>query len=189
MRQTRWATCLWPGLAPLWVRGSWSGLATAVAFALLLDFTLLATLVWTELLGPLPRNVAWLTVGSIWVASLPVSFRWLMRQHDAPQAERTGDLFKQAQNEYLQGHWLETQAALDELLARDPRDAEARLMMASLLRHTGRIEEARQALKELERYDGAARWRWEIASERARLKQMETDAAEEQSEALLSDAA
>jgi thioredoxin-like negative regulator of GroEL len=77
------------------------------------------------------------------------------------------DLFNAAQNEYLKGNWYEAEVALNRLLDGNILDVEARLMLASLLRRTGRGDEAATQLARLSRTDGAERWRLEIA----RLKQ------------------
>ena len=52
----------------------------------------------------------------------------------------------------------------------DPRDAEARLMLATLLRHEERTAAAAEQLDRLELLETAAAWRHEIAWERERLR-------------------
>ena len=52
MRMLRYATYLWPGLPQLWFEGAWSGLALAVGFGLLVNFLLVASLIWVELIAP-----------------------------------------------------------------------------------------------------------------------------------------
>jgi thioredoxin-like negative regulator of GroEL len=81
-------------------------------------------------------------------------------------------LFRRAQAEYLQGDYFQAEATLTGLLAREPRDAEARLLLATLLRHTQRYEEAEDQLKQLSRFETAARWQIEITCERALLKRL-----------------
>ena len=39
--------CCWPGLPGLWYRGRWSSLALAIAFAVLLNLTIVSSFVWT----------------------------------------------------------------------------------------------------------------------------------------------
>jgi hypothetical protein len=60
---------------------------------------------------------------------------------------------------------------LRERLGREPRDLEARLMLATLLRHTRRLEDARRELELIERFEGSGKWAWEIRQERAILAQ------------------
>jgi hypothetical protein len=74
-------------------------------------------------------------------------------------------LFREALGEYLKGHWLEAEASLGLLLRHDPRDVEARLMLASVFRHTSRLPQARRQLVALSRLEGAEKWRTEITAE------------------------
>src|SRR5688500_6996498 len=66
---------LWPGLARLWLRGEFIGLLTAVAFAAAVNFALIATFVWPQLVSrQLPPwcipLVAWIAVVWFWIAGL-----------------------------------------------------------------------------------------------------------------------
>lgn len=167
----QWSTCLWPGLAPLWLRGQWSALALAAGFSLLLNAALSISLVWTELVSPTARAAIWLAVAVIWTTSLVVSARWLAQERRRAQLDRASDLLPRIQGEYLQGHWIEAEAGLLELLTDRPRDAEARLLLATLYRHTGRVDEAARELGHLERLDTALQWQWEIARERQRVRE------------------
>ena len=81
------------------------------------------------------------------------------------EAEESKDLFRQSLDHYLQGNWFEAQRALGCLLRKNRRDVEARLMLATLLRHTGRPEEAARQLEVLVRLDEARKWELEIRHE------------------------
>jgi tetratricopeptide (TPR) repeat protein len=171
MRRTPWATYLWPGLPQLWLEGSWSGLALAVAAAGLLDVLLLSTLIWVEWFAPAVVRIGWFSAGGLWLGAAMVAARGR-----AKAAEMTGDnaeaLFRRAQAEYLQGDYFQAEATLAELLEENPRDAEGRLLLATLLRHSKRFDEAENQLKQLSRFETAVRWNIEITSERARLKRL-----------------
>jgi hypothetical protein len=54
---------------------------------------------------------------------------------------------------------------------RNGRDLDARLMLATLMRHTGRSTEATQQLDAITRFDGAEKWAWEIHHERQSLNE------------------
>ena len=54
---------------------------------------------------------------------------------------------------------------MNALLRRDEHDIEARLLMATLLRHTKRFDEATNQLNILVGLDGAHRWALEIHRE------------------------
>jgi hypothetical protein len=142
-------------------------LALAVGAAGLVNLALAASLLWTELLAPKVRTGAWLVVAAVWVGSAVLSRleerRLAARREPAPGADR----FAEVTEQYLKGHWLEAECALREMLRRDPRDLEASLTLATLLRRTGRLGEAAQQLDRLERLDGWEHWATEIGRERA----------------------
>mgnify|MGYP003896200177 CR=1 FL=1 len=75
-------------------------------------------------------------------------------------------LYRDAQQVYLQGDWVATEQLLLKLLKLDDRDAEARLMLATLWRHQGRHREAVRQLDKLSRLEAADPWQHEIAVER-----------------------
>jgi cytochrome c-type biogenesis protein CcmH/NrfG len=81
-------------------------------------------------------------------------------------------LFIQAQAEYLKGHWFEAETLLGQLLENQDSDVDAQLMLATLYRRTGRIEDGRRKLQELERMDGANKWVLEMAREREMLDRL-----------------
>ncbi len=165
MSRMPWATYLWPGLPQLWFCGFWSGLALAAGFAVLLNLLLLASLVWVELLSSPHLRLGWLAVGILWFGSAVLSAAYARRgaTRGATSAEA---LFRDALSEYLQGSWFEAETILGRLLRLHPRDVEARLLLATLLRHTRRYPEALDQLDRLERLRDAAKWTQEIAAER-----------------------
>jgi thioredoxin-like negative regulator of GroEL len=85
------------------------------------------------------------------------------------------DLFREAQAQYLQGNWYAAEETLRAMLAANPRDVEARLMLATLLRHTARLEEAASQLQQTARLEASAGWRQELQTEWRRLSEAEQD--------------
>ncbi len=169
MRRMPWATYLWPGLPRLWFSGFWSGLALAAGFALLLNVMLLASFVWVELLDPFGLRLGWLVTGSLWGCSAIMSV-WYGRRGPVPRGATSAEvLFREALSEYLLGSWFEAESILGRLLRLHPRDAEGRLLLATLLRHTRRYDEALDQLNRLERLRNADPWVREIAAERHRI--------------------
>jgi thioredoxin-like negative regulator of GroEL len=65
----------------------------------------------------------------------------------------------------LKGNWFEAERGLYRLLRENDHDLEARLLLATLFRHTKRFEEATRQLNQLARLDGAQRWALEIQRE------------------------
>ena len=103
----------------MWKRGAWSALGLALGFAALVNITVVASLVWTELFPDAVRKAAWLAAAAVWVGSATVA-RWrdraAARQDDPPQ---TGDPYCQAVEHYLKGDWFEAECLLAGLLRSD----------------------------------------------------------------------
>jgi len=166
MGRMPWATYLWPGLPQIWRDGSWSGLAMAVGFAALVNLALMASLLWIELFSPGVRNSVWIAVAVIWCGSAVASYRWDSRYPTRRDTAPEEDAFSEAIHHYLKGDWFESEHVLRRLLGEDPRDLDAGLMLATLLRRTGRASEAERQLDRLERLDGSEKWELEISRER-----------------------
>ena len=160
-----WATYLWPGLPQLWRQGLWWGLALAVGFGILLNLLVMASFVWVELLGPVSLKLAWLAMSVLWLGSAAASVwhSWGVVPRVLGSAEA---MFRTALSEYLKGNWFEAERTLGRLLEVRPRDVEARLLLATLLRHNGRLNEALEQLARLELLEDARRWAREIEVER-----------------------
>jgi len=167
-----WITCLWPGLPRLWWRGDWRALLGASAFAAALNLGLFSGLLWRQSLPGWLVVAGWAAIGLIWVVCAWHGW-WLLPKlrGDSPSSEKEG-LFVRAQQEYLNRHWLEAEELLAQLLACRDQDAEARLMLATLYRHTKRFAEADECLTRLERMDSGDRWCLEAARERRLLKDL-----------------
>jgi hypothetical protein len=166
MRRMPRATYLWPGLPQLWSWGFGSGLLLATGFAVLLNLLILASFVWVELLSPLHLRLGWLAIGALWAGSAIVS-AWHGRRGPLPHGATSAEvLFREALSEYLQESWFEAETILDRLLHLHPRDVEARLLLATLLRHTRRYQEALDQIHRLERLRDADHWAREIAAEK-----------------------
>ncbi len=169
MSRARWLLYLWPGLPQLWWQGAWSALAVAVGFGLLLDAALLATWVYSELLAAGLRPLVWPVFGLVWIGGLAATtWRGLSVAATADLNQRE-DLFPRTLGEYLKGNWLEAEILCRRLLELNAKDAEALLLLATVLRHAGRAEEARATLVQLRRLDAADHWEQEINDELARL--------------------
>lgn len=168
VRAELWATCLWPGLPQICLRGAWSGLILAVAFTLLVDLLLASTLIWTELVSPGYRQVGWLVVVAFWLASALGSWAWLATQEPARREAAGGGLepFIAAQQAYLRGHWPEAERLLLALVQADERDADALLLLATLCRRTDRLQDCGAWLDRLGRLEEAEKWAFELAAER-----------------------
>lgn len=181
MRRTPWIVYTWPGLPQIWQQGSWFGLIIAILAAGLLNLALLAGFGFSELVAANVRMGLWAAVGVIWSVSAALSYVWVRRQaalqkkrlrrratQEAATGEETPDeaTFSRATEQYLKGDWFEAERLWGVLLKVDPRDLDARLMLATLFRHTKRLDEAAEQLTMLERFEGAEAWELEIRRER-----------------------
>jgi tetratricopeptide (TPR) repeat protein len=163
MRGGLWTSCLWPGLPQLW-RGQWSGLALAVGFSVLLNAVLLTSFVWTELVSPPIAWLAWTTVTIFWFVSTWFALKNGQAHRELARDSRE-DLFPAVLGEYLQGNWFAAEALCQRLIQANGHDVDAQLMLATVLRRSGRKPEAKERLEKLLTVSGAEKWRMEIAAE------------------------
>lgn len=176
MRVAPLITCLWPGLSQLWMRGDRSAMLLALGFSALLNLALVASFIWPQLLGLLPTTILWLVLGFCWVVAAWCSYRNLATLSAPKQSSPTDNhLFQQAQTEYLKGQWFEAETLLNQILDLDPGDVDARLMLATLYRHTRQIQQARQQLGLLKGFEGSSKWEQEIQHEQQFLTRLENE--------------
>jgi hypothetical protein len=166
MRKMPWVLLLWPGLPQLWLRGQWMGLAKAVGAALVLNAVLLCSFGWGELVSSTVRNVLGLAVGLFWTASAAAAYAQSKRRPSRKHNTPAKDTFAQAFDLYLTGDYFQTECLLVEMLGRNERDLDARLLLATLYRHARRYDEAAKQLGALQRFEGAEKWALEIECER-----------------------
>lgn len=168
-------TCLWPGLPRLWWRGDWRALLTAIGFAAALNFGLVTSFLWPRSLPSSVEGVGWVVIAVFWLASAWQGRKYLPEPNGNARNCENQDLFIRAQEEYLRGHWYEAETLCRQLLQQSETDLETRLMLATLCRRTGRIQEAALELAKLERMDGAEEWALETARERKLLERAEAE--------------
>lgn len=176
------ATAVWPGLARLWLRGEVGGLLTAIGFALLLNFALITTFVWPQLLSRqfppwLVPTMAWFAVVCFWGAGLRAGAQVAaaIAQAAMPADAESTALLRQAQLDYLKGHLIEAETRLATLLNRTPGDVEAWLLLASVQRRSRRPAEARQSLTKLAELSGSIVWSEEVQRELAKIQSQERE--------------
>ena len=142
----------------------------AAGFAALVNLALMASLLWSELFATGVRTSVWMAVVIIWGGSAVFSYRRDSRPSIRAESDPARDAYAEAVTRYLQADWFESERGLRRLLERDPRDQDTGLMLATLLRRTGRPAEAARELDRIERFDGSQKWELEIRRERALLK-------------------
>ena len=177
MRRMPWILYAWPGLPQIWMHGNWSGLVLALGAAGLLDVLLLVSFGWTELIGQNLRNSLWAILVVAWIAAIVWSKKQCRRQAVVCSLEPREDPFGQALDYYLKGDGYQAEQILEGLLRRNVRDLDARLMLATLLRRTKRLDEAAEHLDVLGRFEGAEKWEQEIQAERVLLAEAKSEKA------------
>ncbi len=171
----------------LWVRGSLAGLTLALAFSVLLNVLILATLVWPAWLESRLKFACAITALGLWIAALWETrgeLRRLAAEREAAEGQETTEnpsnqeenandaLLQQAQTSYLRGDWLDAERPLRAAIRADRDDFEARFWLVSVLRSSGRLRQAERLLRRLERLDAAAPWRHELRDERRRIQRI-----------------
>ncbi len=157
---------LWPGFAGVVRRGLWDQLALALLFGALAQATLFVNFFWNDYLSGYLRASTGLVFIIAWIFLGAVAGGRLKRYEKSLLYDADGELFLEAQTHYLRGEWFETECALKSVLKKNPQDAEALLLLATLCRHVKRFSEARQTLAALEKLESADYWRYEIALEK-----------------------
>ena len=180
---------LWPGLPHLWMRGKWSGLAVAVGFAALVNLALLASIVWRELFSSGLRSAVWWVAVAVWLGSAVFSYYEDRRRAACRHPGSADGTFDEALEYYLKGNWYQAERLLDGLLRVEPMDLDARLMLATLFRHTGRFDEAAALLDRLQRLEGSRKWELEIRCEGERLAEAQAKRRGESQERVASQSA
>jgi hypothetical protein len=141
-------------------------LFVALAFGGALNLLLASTFIYPHWLPWPTSGLAWGALGGFWFVSTVWARRTFPELSYSFQVADDRGLFLQAQGEYLQSHWFEAERALNQLLRQSRRDVDARLMLATVYRHTGRYDEALAQLGLIEQFEGAEKWHSEIATER-----------------------
>ncbi len=172
MRAVPVISCLWPGLPRLWLRGDWSALLTAISFAAMLNFVLLMTFVWTQVLPAPVKIAAWISLGGFWLASALQTLRSSTRGLRRNDKSASAGLFLQAQTEYLRQHWYEAETLFKDCLRADDQDVDASLMLVSLYRRTGRLDAAQEQLRGMSEMRRAATRQVEIRTEQRLLQRL-----------------
>jgi predicted Zn-dependent protease len=119
-----------------------------------------AVAAWSLVLGLLVRGL-W-SVGRDWSKLAPPA------KHSDPQID---DWFREAQHEYLKGHWIAAVSLLSRLLAKRPNDVEATLLLASVQRRSRQWDKAKSTLEELSHQPNASRWQFEMAAEQRQINE------------------
>jgi hypothetical protein len=143
----------------------------------MLNLVLTITLGWSELVDQTSRSALWTVCGVAWIVATVWSVKKCRRQLASREVNPKQDAFPEAVQYYLSGDFYQAEGVLQRLIETNAGDVDARLMLATLLRHAGRCDEATGQLDILVRAEGAEKWRSEIDRERQRLADAKAQAA------------
>ncbi|TWU43827.1 hypothetical protein Q31b_13590 [Novipirellula aureliae] len=170
MSTSQYLSCLWPGLPEIWWRGRLTSLPLAIAFAAALNLFLICGWIYPH----------WFSGGLFWLGTLFAIAVWLfyvvqgLRGLPELIHPRTvsaePDRFSEAHQAYLKGEWKLAETLLNGVLAIEPRDPPALIMLCSVYRHQARLDAAEVLLDEIGRLEVADAWWIEIDAERRRLR-------------------
>ena len=174
----RYLTLVWPGMPWLWLRGSFAGLVLAVAFALALDVAVFTTWIWSELVDFRLSLAVWTATAIVWLIATASALTGFPPPIPHGRDAATDALFVKARDAYLARDWLAAETKLRTLLDLSPTDGEAQLLLGTLLRRVGRLDEAAAAFETLSRSDAGAPWLPAIARELERIASARRPAAD-----------
>ena len=114
MTALRFLTLIWPGLPWLWLRGSLSGLALAVAFAVAVDVAIVVTWIWPGLVE-LPLTIGlWTAVAALWLVATVSAVSGFPPPIPVGRGAEADALFAKARDLYLSRDWLQAESRLRE---------------------------------------------------------------------------
>ena len=169
MDYRNYLTCLWPGLSELWWRGRLSALPLAIGFAIGLNSLLLLNYIYPTWLDPMLVRSAWWVGMAIWICWTIKSVRELPALLHPREVADQPDRFVEAQAAYLRADWDTAEPLLLGILAIEPRDPPALLLLSGVYRHTERRSSAAALVAEMRRLEVTDDWRIEIDAEASRV--------------------
>jgi hypothetical protein len=163
------ALSIWPGLAQIWSGQEVLGLLLGVLFAATVNLAVVSRWVWTGSFPPGWSGFFAALAVVTWLASVGYTAWWAILCHPERHRAEIEKLFRDAQEAYLQGRWLDCKHCIERILARDENDADALMQLGSVYVRTGEPALARHAFQQCLESRGGNKWQWEIKETLARL--------------------
>ena len=162
---TRSLFAFWPGATKAWNRADTSSFWIAIGFSWSFCLAVATIFLWEEWLHAWIRFSLCFILGA---SSCISGARLLLIGESLPVDSRVARdaRFQQAQAAYLQGDYFESERLLASNLALEDADLESGLLLVSVLRRSGRYEEAIQQINHLRKRDFSVRWESELAMEK-----------------------
>lgn len=169
MEAKYYASCLWPGLPELWWRGQLNALPAAIGFGVAINLFLITRYIYPQWIsGGLVSMAFWVGL-IVWSTYVFRSLRDLPQLIQPRAVSDQPDRFPEARDACLAGRWGDAERLLTEVLAIEPRDPPALLLLTAVYRQTQRLDASELLLQEIGRLEVADPWQLEIIAERRRL--------------------
>jgi hypothetical protein len=169
MEIRNYLTCLWPGLSELWWRGRLSALPLAIGFAIGMNSLLVLKYLYPTWLDPMLVRSAWWVGVAAWIFWTIKAVRELPALLRPRMVADQPDRFVEAHMAYMRADWESAEPLLLGILAIEPRDPPALLLLSGLYRHTNRLQHAAVLIDEIRRLEIADAWQIEIDAEASRI--------------------
>jgi hypothetical protein len=156
----------WPGTLAAWRYADLRSLLIAILFGGLLSITWMGTTIWPMWLSSWRLTFLWWVVGVGGLLSLLHNTARGLLRAERPRSGCPDANLQQAQAFYLQANYYEAEQVIAGYCRPNAMDAEAALLMAGILRRTGRFSQAVGLLDELSLLDCGLPWLEEIERER-----------------------
>jgi hypothetical protein len=127
------------------------------------------TWIWSELVDFRLSLALWTGTAVVWLIATVSALTGFPPPIPHGRDAATDALFVKARDAYLARDWLAAETKLRALLDLSPTDGEAQLLLGTLLRRVGRLDEAAAALETLSRSDTGAPWLPTITRELERI--------------------
>ncbi len=167
------ASYFWPGFRKAWDQTDQQSAMMAILYAWTAIFVALNMFYWPQWYPSWLVNIA---CAALVVTSLVYGVRGVLFGDSLSKPQLSVDQladaersFQMAQECYLQGAYFEAEQFLLKNLANDDSDIESALLLASVLRRSGRYQEAQDTLCQLQLKDRSARWTAEILVEKEKV--------------------
>ncbi len=104
---------IWPGLAQIWSGQEVLGLLLALLFATSLNLFIVSRWVWTEAFAAGSSDFLAVLAFTSWLLSLGYTCWWVALCHPERHRPEIERLFREAQEAYLQGRWVDAKHRLE----------------------------------------------------------------------------
>ncbi|MDD3586356.1 MAG: tetratricopeptide repeat protein [Thermoguttaceae bacterium] len=161
-----WITAVCPGFGGLITYGRWTHLVIAWIFTSYLNIVLISNFYWTSLLPPSWYKWTYISLGVVWLVLSGMSAVFSKKFESTRNLDSQGELYLEVLNHYLKGEWEKTECCAKAILRYNPNDVEVLLLLATLYRHTRRLDLAQETLARLGLLEMSDKWCFEIYSEK-----------------------